>query len=143
MRDVLAFAQRIQSVADRVRQLFEAFVNADTQFDAWRDELLDKVPDAGNAQVVNALTGLTGALAGASHADVLAAFDAASAAVIAELDGLDSGTRLSRIVSAYGRLATRVAGCLPRRRRTRRSSPWAASTPRSRCTRPRSASPAR
>ena len=110
VRDVLAFAQRIQSVADRVRQLFEAFVNADAQFDAWRDELLDKVPDAGNAQVVNALTGLTGALAGARHADVLAAFDAASAAVIAELDGLDSGTRLSRIVAAYGRLATRVAG---------------------------------
>ena len=29
VRDVLAFAQRIQSVADRVRQLFEAFVTAD------------------------------------------------------------------------------------------------------------------
>ena len=41
VRDVLTFAQRIQSVADRVRQLFEAFVNADEQFDAMRDELLD------------------------------------------------------------------------------------------------------
>jgi hypothetical protein len=109
VRDVLTFAQRIQSIADRVRQLFEAFVTADQQFDAWRDELLGKVPDAGNAQVVNALTALTGALNGARHADVLAAFDAATAAVIAELDGLDSGARLSRIVSAYGRLATRVA----------------------------------
>jgi hypothetical protein len=109
VRDVLTFAQRIQSVADRVRQLFEAFVNADEQFDAWRDELLDKVPGAGQAQVVTALTALNSALNGARHADVLAAFDTAAAAVIAELDGLDAGTRLSRIVSAYGRVATRVA----------------------------------
>jgi hypothetical protein len=113
VRDVLTFAQRIQSVADRVRQIFEAFVNADAQFDAWRDELLAKVPDAGNADVVSALSGLTGALDGARHADVLAAFDAATAGAIAELDGLDSGTRLSRIVSAYGRLATRVAALPP------------------------------
>lgn len=109
VRDVLTFAQRIQSVADRVRQLFEAFVTAEQQFDEWRDELLDKVPGAGNAQVVTALTALTSALDGARHANVLTAFDAATAAVITELDGLDSGTRLSRIVSAYGRLATRVA----------------------------------
>ena len=109
VRDVLTFAQRIQSVADRVRQIFQAFVNAEAQFDAWRDELLAKVPDAGNADVVNALTGLTGALDGARHADVLSAFDAATAGAIAELDGLDSGPRLSRIVSAYGRLTTRVA----------------------------------
>jgi methyl-accepting chemotaxis protein len=109
VRDVLTFAQRVQTVADRVRQLFEAFVTSDQQFDAWRDDLLDKVPGAGNAQVVSALAGLTGALDGARHADMLAAFDAATASVIAELDGLDSGPRLSRIVSAYGRLVTRVA----------------------------------
>jgi hypothetical protein len=110
VRDVLTFAQRIQSVADRVRQLFEAFVNADEQFDAWRDELLDKVPGGGNAQVVAALTALNTALNGARHADVLAAFDAATAAAVTELDGLNPGSRLSRIVSTYGRVATRVPG---------------------------------
>jgi hypothetical protein len=110
VRDVLTFAQRIQSVADRIRQLFEAFVDADAQFDAWRDELLDKVPGAGHAPLANALTALNAALNGARHSDILAAFDAASATVAAELDGLNPGARLSRIVSAYGRLATRVGG---------------------------------
>ena len=110
VRDVLTFAQRIQSVADRVRQLFEAFVNADQQFDQWRDELLDKVPGAEHAPLVNALAALNSALDGARHADVLAAFDTAIGAVVTELDGLNPGARLSRIVSAYGRLATRVTG---------------------------------
>jgi hypothetical protein len=110
IRDVLTFAQRIQSVANRVRQLFEAFVDADEQFDAWRDELLGKLPGAGDAQVVNALSALTTALDAARHADVLAAFDAAAAAAVTELDGLNAGPRLSRIVSAYGRVATRVPG---------------------------------
>jgi hypothetical protein len=113
VRDVLAFVQRIQSVANRVQQLFEAFVDADQQFDAWRDELLDKVPGAGNAQVVNALSAVNTALDGARHADVLAAFDAATAAAVTELDGLNPGLRLSRIVSAYGRVATRVPGLAP------------------------------
>jgi hypothetical protein len=109
IRDVLTFAQRIQSVANRIRQLFETFVNADQQFDAWRDEVLNKVPGAGNAQVVSALTALTSALDDIRHPSVLAAFDAATAAVVTQLDGLNPGERLSRIVSAYGRLASRVA----------------------------------
>lgn len=109
VRDVLTFAQRIQSVAERIAQLFDAFANADAQLDAWRDDVLDKVPTGASGPLQSALTALNSALDGARHADVLAAFDAASAAVVAELDTLDPSARLSRIVSAYGRLATRVA----------------------------------
>ena len=113
VREVLNFAQRIQSVADRVRQLFDALANADAQLDAWRDGLLAKVGDGTDAAVAAALAALTAALDGVRHADVLAAFDSSTAAVMAELDGLDGTARLSRIVSAYGRFATRVVTLPP------------------------------
>jgi hypothetical protein len=109
VREILSFVQRIQSVANRIGQLFDAFANADAQLDAWRDGLLAKVPNSASASLQTALAALTAAVDGARHADVLAAFDAASASLLAELDALDPATRLNGIVTAYGRLATRVA----------------------------------
>lgn len=113
VRDVLTFAQRIQSVANRVAQIFDALANADAHLDAWRDELLAKVPSGANAPLQTALTALNNALDGARHADVLGAFDAATGAVLAELAALDPAARLNRIVTAYGRLVSRVAALPP------------------------------
>jgi hypothetical protein len=109
VRDVLGFVQQIQSVATRIGQIFAALANADAQLDAWRDALLDKVPNGADAAVQTALAALTTAIDAAAHANVLAAFDAAAANVLAELDALDPHSRLNRIVTAYGRLASHVA----------------------------------
>ena len=67
------------------------------------------MPGAGQAQVVTALTALNSALNGARHADVLAAFRYRRRGGDRRARRPDAGTRLSRIVSAYGRVATRVA----------------------------------
>jgi phage-related protein len=112
VRDVLTFVQRIESVGTRIGQLFDSLANADAQLDAWRDELLAKVPDGADAGLQTALTALTTAIDGAAHTAVLAAFDAAGASLLAELDPLDPDTRLNRIVTAYGRLASHI-GALP------------------------------
>ena len=109
VRDVLGFVQRIQSVATRIGQVFDALANADAQLDTWRDELLAKVPNSAEAALQTALTALTTAIDNAAHANVLAAFDAAAANMLAELDALDPDMRLNRIVTAYGRLASHVA----------------------------------
>jgi hypothetical protein len=108
-RDVLAFAQRIRAVADRVRQVFEALAEADAQLDAWRDEVLAKVTAGAGAPLQGALTALNFALDGARHPVALAAFDAATAAVLGELAALDPSARLNRIVVAHGRVAARIA----------------------------------
>jgi hypothetical protein len=112
VRDFLDFVQRIQSIATKIGQLFDGLANADAQFDAWRDELLAKVPNTADAALQTALTELTEAIDAAAHAPVLAAFDAAAANMLGELNALDPDTRLNRIVTAYGRLASRV-GALP------------------------------
>lgn len=109
VRDVLTFAQKIQSVADRVQRLFAAFAAADSQLDSWRDGVLTKVANGANAGLAAALSALNTALDGARHAEVLAAFDAATAAVITELDAVDAAARLNRLVSTYAVLVNRVA----------------------------------
>jgi len=108
VNDVLDFVKKIQSVANRIGQVFDALANADAQLDAWRDGLLAKLPDGANASVQGALMNLNGALDAIRHPDMLAALDAASANVLTELDALDPATRLNGIVTAYGRLANRV-----------------------------------
>lgn len=110
VRDILNFVQRIGSIATRIGELFDAFANADAQLDAWRDELLAKVPNTADAGLQTALTALTTAIDAAGHANALAAFDAAAASALAELDALDPDARLNRVVTAYGRLASRVGG---------------------------------
>jgi hypothetical protein len=109
VRDVLAFAERIRAVADGVRQVFEAFADADAQLDAWRDEVVAKVTAGAGAPLQDALAALSSALDGARHPAALAAFDGATAAVLGELAAIDPAARLNRIVVAYGRVATRVA----------------------------------
>jgi hypothetical protein len=109
VREVLTLAERIQSVAARIGQLFDALANADAQLDAWRDGLLANVPSAANAQLQASLAALTSAVDGTRHTEVLAAFDAAAAPALAELDALDPAARLTRIVTAYGRVASQVA----------------------------------
>ena len=112
VRDVLDFIKKIQSVADRIHELFDALTNADAQLDAWRDGVLAKVQEGANAAIVTALTALNSALDATRHGDVLAAFDAARVTLQTELDALQPATRLNRIVAAYGRIAGR-AGTLP------------------------------
>lgn len=110
VNEVLDFVKKIQSVADRIGQVFDALANSDAQLDAWRDELLGRLPTGANAPLDAALTGLNSALDAVRHPDVLTAFDAAVADVVNELAALDPATRLNGIVTAYGRLASRVAG---------------------------------
>lgn len=112
VRDVLSFLERIQSVASRVERLFTAFARADVELDAWRDRVLASVPSVGGS-LAPAVAGLNGAIDAVRHVDVLAAFDAATAGVVGQLDQLDPAARLTRIVTAYARLVPRVAALPP------------------------------
>ena len=142
VRDVLAFVQRIQSVADRVRQLFEAFVNADAAV-----RCLAR-PAARQG------TGRRRRAGGerAHGVDQRARWGSSrrrAGGVRRRHRGGDrrarwpgSGARLSRIVSAYGRLATRVAALPASPAKDAAQLALARFNPAQPCTRRRSASPA-
>lgn len=111
IESVVGAIENMMAVLTRLEAALTALSDSSVQIDAWRDAVLDNIgaiPDL--SDVTTAKASLDAAIDANRHADLASRYDAAVAAVEAELAALDPGQRLNAMVMDHQRLRTAANG---------------------------------